>query len=131
MLRALGLPDQPKDRLSVGDCSHTVTQAYCSALPVAYSGLPEWQWEEFARLVLEAAYEASLYAAVLNAERTGNNRVFPTLLGGGSFGNRPEWIVGAIRRALELYGGVGLDAAIVSYGSPSRSLDSFSVEAHV
>lgn len=109
-------------QVTAGDCSHTVSQAYCSALPVAYSGLPEGLWEEFALLVLEAAYEATLCAAVLNAERTGNNRVFLTLLGGGAFGNRPEWIVGAIRRALELYGGADLDAAIVSYGSPKPFL---------
>jgi hypothetical protein len=66
--------------------------------------------------------EATLCAAALNAERTGNNRVFLTLLGGGAFGNRVEWIVGAIRRALGLYGGVNLDAAIVSYGSPKPFL---------
>ena len=39
---------------------HLVTQVYCSALPVAYSGLASALWEPFARLVLEAAYEATL-----------------------------------------------------------------------
>lgn len=41
-----------------------VSQAFCSALPVAYgSGRPS-AWEPFARLVLEAAYEATLLAAL-------------------------------------------------------------------
>ena len=40
-----------------------VSQAFCSALPVAYSSLPEHDWELFARLVLQAAYEATLLAA--------------------------------------------------------------------
>jgi hypothetical protein len=36
-----------------------VSQAYCSALPVAYSNVPQRHWEGFARLVLESAYEAN------------------------------------------------------------------------
>jgi hypothetical protein len=47
----------------------TVTQAYCSALSCAYSGVATVHWEAFARLVLEAAYEATLWAGVLNALR--------------------------------------------------------------
>lgn len=45
----------------------TVTQAYCSALSCAYSGIHNHHWEGLARLVLEANYEATLWAAVLNA----------------------------------------------------------------
>ncbi len=48
---------------------------------------------------------------------TGNSRVFLTLLGGGAFGNKTEWIIAAIRRALCLYQNVALDVQIVSYGS--------------
>ncbi len=61
--------------------SHLVTQVYCSALPVAYTSLPHALWERFGRLVLEAAYEATFAAAVINAKRTGNKAVFLTLLG--------------------------------------------------
>ncbi|MDP3137489.1 MAG: hypothetical protein Q8N17_14300, partial [Burkholderiaceae bacterium] len=35
-----------------------VSQAFCSALPCSYSQVPLARWERFARLVLEAAYEA-------------------------------------------------------------------------
>jgi hypothetical protein len=93
---------------------HLVTQIYCSALPVAYSDY--YGWERFARFVLEAAYEATMSAAVLNLQKTGNNKVFLTLLGGGAFENDEEWIMSAIKRSLKLYSGHGLDVFIVSYG---------------
>src|SRR5215471_8029126 len=38
-------------QVTLEDCTHTVSQAYCSALPVAYSGHPSDRWEDFARLV--------------------------------------------------------------------------------
>lgn len=107
-------------QVTIAGPGHTVSQAYCSALPVAYSGLPSEMWEEFARLALEAAYEATVCAAILNAEKTGNNRLFLTLLGGGAFGNDFDWIIGALQRALAWYRLADLDVAVVSYGSSSR-----------
>ena len=107
-------------QVTIAESGHTVSQAYCSALPVAYSRLPADLWGEFARLVLEAAYEATICAAILNSARGGSNRLFLTLLGGGAFGNDTGWIVGAIRRALELYRQADLDVAVVSYASPNR-----------
>jgi hypothetical protein len=104
-------------QVTLHDCTHTVTQAYCSALPVAYSRQPAALWEPFARLVLEAAYEATILAAILNARATSNNRCYLTLLGGGAFGNADEWIIDAIGRALASYAWAGLDVAIVSYGA--------------
>lgn len=102
-------------QVTIGGCEHLVTQAYCSALPVAYSKLPKDSWKEFAQLVLEASYEATLCAAALNLARTGNNKVYLTLLGGGVFGNDITWIISAARRALEMYSDTGLDVAFVSY----------------
>ncbi|MCM2372710.1 hypothetical protein [Aporhodopirellula aestuarii] len=97
-------------------CDHRVSQAYCSALPVAYGRQPANQWTQFARLVLEAAYEATLCAAILND----SPQVFLTLLGGGVFGNEDQWIIGAIERAIEKARQYDLDVAIVSYGSSQR-----------
>jgi protein-tyrosine phosphatase len=94
---------------------HLVTQAYCSAVPVAYSGLSSRLWERFAKLILEAGYEATLAAAVLNAANTGNRSVYLTLLGGGAFGNDQEWILDAIRRAAKLYSKLDLDVKVVSF----------------
>jgi len=72
----------------------------------------------FTRLVLEAAKEATLLAAALTPER----RVFLTLLGGGVFGNRMEWIVDAIQRAEERTQNLGLDIQIVSYRYPNPAI---------
>jgi hypothetical protein len=128
--RRLGTPsaeglDQLRQRLRIGvqwntqvtvrGATHTVTQAYCSALPVAYSQHPTDLWEPFARLVLEAAYEATVCAAILNARYTGNKRLYLTQLGGGAFGNRTTWISDSITRALRLYQDWNLEVAIVSY----------------
>lgn len=104
-------------QVTLNDSMHTVSQAYCSALPVAYSRHAPHLWAAFARLVLDAAYEATICTAILNAVSNGNNRLFLTLLGDGAFGNHIEWIIGAIQRALNLYRNVDLDVAIVSYGS--------------
>jgi hypothetical protein len=104
-------------QVTLGECKHTVSQAYCSALPVGYSDLPAPLWEPFARLVLEAAYVATFCAAVLNAASGGSRKLFLTLVGGGAFGNKPDWIVGGIQRALSLHREADLDVAIVSYGS--------------
>lgn len=97
---------------------HRVSQVYASALPVGYSSHPAEQWEPFARLVLEAAYESTLLAAALTPQR----RVFLTLLGGGVFGNHMEWIVDAIRYAIERTHDLGLDIRIVSYRHANPAL---------
>ena len=109
-------------QVTARDAGHTVTQAYCSALPVAYSQHPARLWEPFARLVLEAAYEATLCTALLNALDTGNNCLYLTLLGGGAFGNRTEWIREVIARVLRLYRDWNLEVAIVSHGQSKPSV---------
>ncbi|MEL6494505.1 MAG: hypothetical protein AAFQ41_05190 [Cyanobacteria bacterium J06623_7] len=108
---------QWQTQVTLGNCQHRVSQIYCSALPVAYSPLPTNLWLEFAKLTLEAAYEATICTAILNAQRHGSDRLFLTLLGGGAFGNETDWIVDAIARALKLYQNYDLDIAMVSYGA--------------
>ena len=62
-----------------------VSQAFCSALPVAYGrSVAASHWESFATMILQAAYEATLWAAVLNARRGASNVVLLTRLGGGA-----------------------------------------------
>ena len=106
--------------VTMADKGHIVSQAYCSALPVAYSGHSAQLWKPFAQLVLEASYEATICAAILNYAKTGNNKLFLTLVGGGVFGNKISWILNAIQRALDRYRDVGLEVIIVSYGASSR-----------
>jgi hypothetical protein len=99
-----------------------VSQAFCSALPVAYGRVAQPHWQGFAQLVLDAAYEATVLAAVLNSRQGGSNTVLLTMLGGGAFGNATEWIYTAIERALEKARGHGLDVRLVSYGPPSAQM---------
>jgi len=109
-------------QVTLNGCEHLVTQTYCSALPVAYSGLSSRLWERFARLILEAAYEATFATAVLNASKSGNKSVYLTLLGGGAFGNDQVWILDAIRRACTLYQKRDLDVKIVSFRSSNAAV---------
>lgn len=99
-----------------------VTQVYCSALPVTNTGIPSTEWTGFASLILEAAYEATLLAALLNAARGGSRRVLLTRIGGGVFGNDAAWINAAILRALRIVADQGLEVLMVSHGPPTAAM---------
>jgi len=102
--------------VTLKNSKHTVTQAYCSALPVAYSQQSSELWAGFAKIILEATYEATICTGILNFMKTGNNKIYLTLIGGGAFGNDTLWIINAIKRSLNLYKHTGLDVVIVSHG---------------
>ncbi|MDQ2628739.1 MAG: hypothetical protein M3Y90_17310 [Actinomycetota bacterium] len=105
-----------------GEARRYVSQAFCSALPVSYSDNPNHAgWAPFARLVLQASYEATLLAAAEQAGAGGSNIVLLTRLGGGAFGNAPEWIDDAISRALSVVEHAGLDVRLVDYGRVDAS----------
>jgi hypothetical protein len=108
--------------VTAGDAGHLVSQVFCSAPPVAYTSVPARDWAPFATLVLEGAYEATLWAAVLNHAATGSPVVYLTHLGGGAFGNERAWIDAALRRALTLVRGFALDVRVVSYGAPGADI---------
>ena len=114
----------PVDSVSsdYSNSEHIVNQLYCSAMPVAYSGLGSSQWEALGCLVLDAAYEMTVLSAVENAEANGQRTVFLTLLGGGAFGNPTSWITSAILRALKVVEFAGLDVVVVSYGHSQSSV---------
>jgi len=105
---------QWRAQVTLGDCAHRVSQVYCSALPVAYAAHGAHAWEPFGRLILEAAFEATLLVAAENARTTGNPTVFLTRLGGGAFGNPKPWIEAEIERALEMHRHAGLDMVIIT-----------------
>lgn len=117
-------------QVTLNDATHLVSQVYCSALPVAYSQHSSNLWAEFARLVLEASYEATICTAILNSVRNKNNKVFLTLLGGGAFGNETIWIIKAIERALKLYKDAALDISIVSFGSSKKYIQELVDQTH-
>tara|TARA_B100001758_G_scaffold247800_1_gene267343 strand:+ start:5009 stop:5995 length:987 start_codon:yes stop_codon:yes gene_type:complete len=119
--------EQLKEKLKIGiqwntevtisESKQLVSQVYCSALPVAYSNVNSIYWESFSRLILEATYEATLHAALINYKRTNSNKVFLTLVGGGAFGNRIDWITDSILVAIRKFKKTPLDISIVSYKS--------------
>ncbi len=107
-------------RFSEPTAPTNVSQAFCSAISCGYSQVGLDHWAPLATLVLDAAYEATLLAALLSAEQPGVTPVGPrkvwlTFLGGGAFGNRTEWIGGAIGRALARVEGTALDVRIAHY----------------
>lgn len=99
-----------------------MTQVFCSACPVSYSGNVPDLWQPLAQLVLDASYEATLRAAARNAARhagsRGAKRVFLTSLGGGAFGNDMRWVAQAIENAMQRCGDLDLDVRIVEYRAP-------------
>lgn len=108
--------------VTLSDSKQIVSQAYCSALPVAYLQIESIYWEKFARVILEATYEATLYAALSNFEKTGCNKVYLTMVGGGAFGNEPEWILGSLLKAIKKFENVPLEVVIVSYGNSNKNI---------
>jgi len=99
-----------------------VTQVFGSACSVAYSKGNVEDWASFARLVLLASYEATLWAGLLTAlrhdGRAGSRRVFLTCLGGGVFGNPMSWIAEAMQASLDKFAHVNLEVFIVTYSGP-------------
>lgn len=88
-----------------------VSHVYASAIPNPQT-TPE---PLLAKLILEAAYEATFAAACHNYAETGNRRLYLTRIGGGAFRNPPGLIDSAIRRAARLYEGRGLVPILITY----------------
>jgi len=101
---------------------HRVSQAYCSALPVGYSSHGKGSWEPFARLVLQASYEAILLAAAEQVNNGGSNKVLLTRIGGGVFRNGDDWIDSAIERAMGIVDDAGLEIIVVAHRSVSAGI---------
>jgi len=123
---AIGVQWDVDVTVAPGPSRPQVTQAFCSALPISYNAPARshaTDWQPLATLVLEAAYEATLLAAALNARRGVSNAVLLTLLGGGAFGNAESWIVAALQRAIEKVHDQGLEVIVVSYGKPTPALE--------
>lgn len=49
---------QSNTQVTIDDLNHRVTQVFCSALPISYSGIASSQWQHFPQLTLDATYEA-------------------------------------------------------------------------
>ena len=94
-------------------------------MPVAYSNVEADLWEPFARLILEATYEATFWAALKNYQQTNSNKLFLTLVGGGAFGNKPHWILESLQKVISKFRNTPLDVKIVSFRAPNPMLKNF------
>lgn len=92
---------------------HTVSQAYCSALPILYHDIDIDKFEPLARLILESLYHSTFIASILNSK---SNKLFLTLVGAGAFGNKKEWVLDAIEKCLYTYKNFDIDVNIITYG---------------
>ena len=104
-----------------------VTQVFCSALAIAYSKFKgDDLWAPLAQIILNATYEATILAAIRNFDQWHDKykrlnikkqKVYLTLVGGGVFGNRDEWIARAISAAANKYKDYNLDIIVCHYAS--------------
>lgn len=111
--------------VTIFEVKQKVSQIYCSALPVGYSQIESFYWEYFARIILEALYEATLYAGMLNMQKNNSDLVYLTLVGGGVFGNEEYWILESMQKAIEKFKNVPLNIKIVSYGRSNLNLKKY------
>ena len=102
-----------------------ISQAFCSAISVNYSGLSKTLWEPFSILILQATYEATLWSAIINSKSGGSNKVFLTMVGGGAYGNNSKWILDAIANAVVATSDYGLNIKICHYKSINRNYEDY------
>jgi len=106
-----------------------VSQSFCSAVSASYSKTKIDAWEPLAKLALDAAYEATLLAAVVSKSK--NKRVWLTFLGGGAFGNKKEWICNAIGKAIAKCNKLPLDVRISHYKRLDKDAIKMIDQAHL
>lgn len=111
--------------VTISDDKQKVSQIYCSALPVAYCQTDSIYCENFARMILEATYEATFFTAMKNMEDNNSNLVYLTLVGGGAFGNEEYWILESLEKVIIKFRNIPLDVRIVSYGESNPRLLKF------
>ena len=103
-----------------------ITHVLSSACAIGYNGLGTQPWKQLARLVLQATYEATLYAGLENHKRNKDkehsNKVLLTLVGGGVFGNPSLWILEAIEKACMKFQNTALDVRIISFNRPDQNM---------
>ena len=121
--------EEIKENLKVGiqwdtevvSTGKTVSQIYSSALPVSYNyNIRKETFEKFARVILEATYEATFIASILNKK---SNKVYLTLVGAGAFGNEREWVIDAIKKNIEKFKNYDIDVMLISYTEYYGSVD--------
>ncbi|KKQ33566.1 MAG: hypothetical protein US49_C0001G0246 [candidate division TM6 bacterium GW2011_GWF2_37_49] len=109
--------------------SQTVNQVFAAAVNLTQAkdlcpeikSMSDDKKHEIAQLILNWTYESTLKAAIV----AGKKKVFLTLIGGGAFGNKREWIEEAIVQAVNdsVLKNSGLEIILNNWGSePSAVL---------
>lgn len=97
------------------DPTQLITQVFCASLDLGthsrFSTNDPVVNTACCRLLLKANYEATLLAAVAHRKK----KVFLTLLGGGAFKNKKEWIIDAIKTSEDLILRHNLDVTLVFF----------------
>ena len=112
---------------------HRVCQVYASALPVSTTYntniSDKNKWTDFAKCILDGSYMATLCIAALIALKS-QKRItcYLTLIGGGAFGNKPEWIIEAIKKALDEYAVYPIDVKLVHLNTFSKQYKQYKAE---
>ncbi len=97
-----------------------VSQVFCSAVPVSYSGLHAADWAVFGKIVMRGAYDACLcVAGILAQQRRARVSLYLTCLGGGAFGNPMSWIAEALHASLTAHADLPVDVYLVHFRSTS------------
>ena len=108
------------------DKNSRITHVLSSACAIGYNGFGIQPWKELANIVLQATYEATLYAGlenyIRNQDKKNSNIVLLTLVGGGVFGNPSLWILEAIEKACLKFQHTPLNVRIVSFNQPDKNM---------
>eukprot|EP00397_Hematodinium_sp_SG-2012_P038182 GEMP01041498.1.p1 GENE.GEMP01041498.1~~GEMP01041498.1.p1 ORF type:complete len:354 (+),score=85.33 GEMP01041498.1:66-1127(+) len=103
------------------------TQVLASACSVSYNRGPPKLWKPFALLVLRAAYEGCLLAAIENKRRhtakLGSGKCYLSMVGGGAFGNSTTWVSRAMEDVLIKYKHENIEVILVSYDKTPKLVE--------
>jgi len=102
------------DNIAIG---WNVNQVLSSALPLSYCDINITSdiASPFCKLILEATYEATIIAAILNENNTDSCKLFLTKVGGGAFGHNLNWISDSIQQSIDKYPKFGLEINLLHY----------------
>ncbi|KKR96862.1 MAG: hypothetical protein UU47_C0006G0023 [candidate division TM6 bacterium GW2011_GWE2_41_16] len=105
------------ENVIVDDPEQRVTQIFTAAQNLAQLGTGTC-WDDMARMLLHAAYEGTVRAAYVS----GCSKLYLTLVGGGVFNNRIDWIVDSIERVMPLIRESGMEVTLVIYNGVDVSV---------
>jgi len=108
--KGLGIRSWTGSSLAVNDPNQIITQIFTSAQNLKRLGRGT-AWDDFAKMLLDAAYEGTVYAADL----AGCKKLYLTLMGTGVFENDMSWVVNSIVKVKELIIQSGMDVTLVVF----------------